>query len=195
MPKTINERVRKAVLAMKSEFPQYSAQRIRNDLLTVQYRERFGLIESDFIPQKRAIQYLIENNSGLLEKAKKDPKNKPWHVIDSDIPPQALPVVLKLCMYFKREFERDLTIREAKWGAKLSALAYYENGFRRLVEFVQNYSWQDEYDSLTRTRHESLEAKTDERLYAAFAGRRMEPVFGDDLEPINEIKRNKEAKS
>lgn len=70
-------------------------------------------------PGLNAVQKVLAEEKGL------DPQDQPWSAASIERYPidrEALPVVLKLGLYRLSKYKHELTIREAKWASRLSAM-------------------------------------------------------------------------
>jgi len=88
--------------------------------------------------------------------AKRRPESKrldiPWTMdtlVEYEISPEALPTVLKMAVHFRqKEGEgRRMTIREARWAARLSSL----KDLRKLHYYVKDYAKEEKVVELTGT--------------------------------------------
>lgn len=105
-------------------------------------------------------------------RAKSNPLDEPWHVINlmetgNDIPPQILSVILKLNNLCKQTEGRPLTVREVRWGVRLSDLVERnkERGLLKLLNYAVEYAWLDKYIDITGKRDEGEESFIDRNLY------------------------------
>lgn len=104
----------------------------------------------------------------------------PWYVgtkTDYEIPPEVLPTVLKMAVHFQQDKGRPITIREAKWVARLSAL----KDWRKLSKFVTEYANMEKARELIGGGgSDRLEPVVDSELYTALTGKLPnEPVFDE----------------
>ena len=108
--------------------------------------------------------------------------DRPWSVVtlaEYEIPPEALPTVLNMAIHFRRsegEGEgRPMTIREARWAARLSPL----KDLRKLFGFILEYAEEEKVVVLTGII-DGLSSVIDDGLYMALTGKSpKEPVFDD----------------
>ena len=106
--------------------------------------------------------------------------DRPWSVVtlaEYEIPPEALPTVLKMAVHFRqREGEgRRMTIREARWAARLSSM---EN-LHKLFLAIQEYAEEEKVVELTSIRDEFTFGIDDELYFALTEKPLNEPVFDD----------------
>jgi hypothetical protein len=115
-------------------------------------------------------------------KAKIYPKLKwldePWDVTTitkDEIPPQALPTVLKMAVHFRQTLGRQMTIREVRWAVRLSSV----QDLRKLYDFILDYAEEERLAELTGIVDERR-ALLDDELYRALTDKRPnEPVFDE----------------
>jgi hypothetical protein len=102
----------------------------------------------------------------------------PWDVttmVEDEIPPQALPTVLKMAVHFKQTLGRQMTIREVRWATRLSSV----QNLSKLYDFILDYTQEEKLTELTGIVDE-YRAVLDDELYMALTGKRPnEPVFDE----------------
>ena len=107
------------------------------------------------------------------------PLDKPWSVVtlgEYEIPPEALPPVLKMAIHFRQKEKRPMTIREARWAARLSSL----HDLRKLSLLIQEYAYAEKVVEIMNKTYE-LEYVIDDELYKDLTGKfPNEPVFDED---------------
>jgi hypothetical protein len=125
-------------------------------------------------------------------KAKIYPKLKwldePWDVTTitkDEIPPQALPIVLKTAVHFRQTLGRQMTIREIRWAVRLSSV----QDLRKLYDFIMNYAEEERLAELTGIVDERR-AILDIELYKVLTDKRTdEPVIDADKNSVSRKKR------
>jgi hypothetical protein len=108
--------------------------------------------------------------------------DRPWSVVtlaEYEIPPEALPTVLKMAVHFRQREEegegRRMTIREARWAARLSSM----EDLHKLFQTIQEYAEEEKVVELTGIRDE-FTFGIDDGLYMALTDKSSkEPVFDD----------------
>jgi len=116
----ITDSVRRIIVKVYFKHPDWRAKEIQrkvNDTL----REHNPRINRDW-PGLSTVQKVLaaihKNEKGMPP----DPEDSPWHVtslIKYDLHPEALPTVLEVWLFRLEKKYRPLTIREAKWVARL----------------------------------------------------------------------------
>ena len=105
--------------------------------------------------------------------------DEPWSVVtlaNYELPFSSLPTILKMAVHFQQHEGRRMTIREAKWAARLRSL---EN-LRKLYDFILDYAQEEKVRELTGIVGE-FGSILDSRLYTALTDKTPEePVFGTD---------------
>lgn len=102
----------------------------------------------------------------------------PWSIdtlAEYEIPPEALPAVLKMAIHFRQSEGRTMTIREAKWAARLSAL----KDLFKLRAFILAYSEAEKTAELTGIQLGS-ESFTDNWFYRALTHKAPEELVFDE---------------
>lgn len=144
----ITDEVRMLIAQVHREHPKYTNKEIRN-LVETTLRERNPDLPKGW-PSKFAIDRIMPGVRDRLKRSKVEPNplDKPWTVYsmsiaEYSIPPEALPAMLRLWYFLQNRFHISLTIREAKWAARLYAaaedtenLAFYV----RLMAKVERYA-------------------------------------------------------
>jgi hypothetical protein len=104
--------------------------------------------------------------------------DEPWDVTTmakDEIPPEALPTVLKMAVHFKQTLGRQMTIREVRWAARLSSV----QDLSKLYAFILGYTQEEELTELTGIVDERR-AVLDDELYSAITGKGAnDPVFDE----------------
>ena len=140
----------------------------------------FNLKETQ-IPGIRTIQNIVKDNPKKIEKQRDNSLDKPWHVAtlaqyEYDIPPQALPKVLEIFIDKLKSEGVHLTIREAKWIARLSFA---------LKDTEQLYMYALEYAFAEQVVHfqggDVFEFTDDMGLYSDVTGKWLN---GDDIKKV-----------
>ena len=102
--------------------------------------------------------------------------DRPWDVTtmaEDEIPPEALPTVLKMMVHFEQTLKRQMTIREVRWAARLSSV----QNLRKLYDFILDYAQEEKLTELTGIV-DGHRAVLDDELYRALTDKRSnEPVF------------------
>jgi hypothetical protein len=113
----------------------------------------------------------------------------PWDVTTitkDEIPPQALPAVLKMAVHFKQTLGRPITVREVRWAVRLSSV----QNMSKLYDFILEYTQEERLAELTGIVDERRAALDDE-LYRAITDKNPnEPVFDADK---NSVRRNRKG--
>lgn len=76
-------------------------------------------------PGLSAVQKVLTDYNKKKGELGPDPEDRTWSVVsyaDYDIPPEALPIVLQVWAYALEQKRKPLTIRQAKWVARLSCV-------------------------------------------------------------------------
>jgi hypothetical protein len=101
-----------------------------------------------------------------------------WSVVtlsECELPCAAIPTVLKMAVHFQQQ-GRAMTIREARWAARLSSV---EN-LRRLYNFILDYAQEEKVRELTGVS-DGYSVALDRELYTSLTDKLPnEPVFGKD---------------
>ena len=104
--------------------------------------------------------------------------DEPWDVTTmakDEIPPEALPIVLKMAVHFQQTLGRQMTIREVRWAARLSSV----QDLSKLYDFILDYTQEEELTELTGIV-DKYRAVLDDELYMALTGKGPnEPVFNE----------------
>jgi hypothetical protein len=117
----MRKNIRDEILLFKAAEPDLSAKKILNKLEKLHPG-------SKYIPKVRAIQKHIRKNEKLLENSVPSDLDKPWSIgacEQANIPPDVISVLINW-KWFRKDRDRkdrELTIREAKWIARLTPLA------------------------------------------------------------------------
>lgn len=111
----IKRQIRDEILFIKSSEPGVTAKQIQNKLKKLHPT-------SKYIPKIRAIQKRIHDNEDLLKNFEPSELDKPFTIgccEAYDIPSEIIPVLME----WEPTENEKLTIREARWAAKLYAVA------------------------------------------------------------------------
>lgn len=115
-----------------------------------------------------------------------DPEDGPWSIgklRDWEIPPETLSIVLKVAAYSKQKRGRPLSIREAQWVARLSAMEHRI----RLYSFALEYANMEKVNDLMN--EDGLGLVLDSEFYTALTEKfPNEEVFdkdGNELPPAS----------
>ena len=104
--------------------------------------------------------------------------DRSWDVTtmaEDEIPPEALPTVMKMVVHFRQTLKRQMTIREVRWAARLSSV----QNLRKLYDFILDYAQEEKLAELTGIVDERR-YYMDFALYRALTDRRPdEPVFDE----------------
>lgn len=92
-----------------------------------------------------------------------------------EIPPEALPTVLKMAMHFRQTLGRQMTIREARWAARLSSV----RDLRKLYDFILDFAQEEKVQELTGVRDDSRYVLEDE-LYRALTDKHPNELVFDE---------------
>jgi hypothetical protein len=110
--------------------------------------------------------------------------DEPWDVTTmakDEIPPEALPTVLKMAVHFQQTLGRQMTIREVRWAARLSSV----QDLSKLYAFILGYTQEEELTELTGIVDEHR-AVLDYELYRAITDKGPnEPVFDVDKNSVS----------
>ncbi len=102
-------------------------------------------------------------------------------MVEDEIPPQALPTVLKMAVHFKQTLGRQMTIREVRWATRLSSV----QNLSKLYDFILDYTQEEKLTELTGIVDE-YRAVLDDELYRALTGKGPnEPVFDVDKNSVS----------
>ena len=107
--------------------------------------------------------------------------DEPWDVttmIGDEIPPEALPTVLKIAMHFRQTLGRQMTIREVRWAVRLSSV----QNLSKLYEFILDYAQEEKLAELTGIVDERR-AVLDDELYRALTDKRPDESVTDEYGP------------
>jgi hypothetical protein len=109
--------------------------------------------------------------------------DKPWSVVTlakNEIPPETLRNVLLMSALINQKEGRPITIREAKWTARLSPSL---DDLNKLFHFVLEFTWAEKV--LERRKEYLLEPVINDELYLAITNKRFnEPVVDKDGKEI-----------
>jgi hypothetical protein len=115
--------------------------------------------------------------------------DEPWDVTTMakyEIPPQALPAVLKMAVHFQQTLGRQITIREVRWATRLSSV----QNLSKLYYFILEYAQEERLGELTG-RVDEHRAVLDAELYRLLTGKSPdEPVFEATK---NSVRRNQKG--
>ncbi len=100
--------------------------------------------------------------------------DKPWSVVTTakheyHIPPDALPLVMRLWKYFQQRESRFMTIREGLWVVMLSALLDNRVCYKEFAEYVVDYAALEKLNEVYG-RDEGDERVTDSQMYRDMTG-------------------------
>jgi hypothetical protein len=116
----------------------------------------------------RAVEAEMYSESKWLDRA--------WDVstmAEDEIPPETLPIVMKMVVHFRQTLKRQMTIREVRWAARLSSV----QNLRKLYDFILDYAQEERLTELTGIV-DGHRAVIDDELYRALTDKRSnEPVF------------------
>jgi len=101
--------------------------------------------------------------------------DEPWDVTTMakyEIPPQALPTVLKMAVHFQQTLGRQMTIRELRWAVRLSSV----QDLRKLYDFILDYAQEERLAELTG-RVDERRAVLDAELYRLLTGKSPDEPF------------------
>lgn len=93
----ITEKVRGAILYVKTQNPEYSAEKIRKHLM--KNRKAFDIKLNEKIPQKRAIQLVVKEGMPRIKQLQSEPLDKPWSLSALDenpLSPHTIAMIFKL---------------------------------------------------------------------------------------------------
>ena len=117
--KNIEDDVKDAILKVKKDNRDFSANQIRNHLL--REHDKYGL-EKEEIPQKRSIQKIVAEKISNLRDMWASPQEKRWTMGSLDhfpLFPDSLAMLLKMQSYWLENRHKPLSRREAKWVSRL----------------------------------------------------------------------------
>ena len=100
--------------------------------------------------------------------------DSPWSVVTMSrhehyIPPELLPLVMKMWKYFQQREARFMTIREALWVVRLSALLNNDTGFKEFAAYVVDYAALEKVNEALG-RNNADERCTDSHMYRDMTG-------------------------
>ena len=121
----ISDEVKMYVAKLHKEHPKWTNMTIRNEVSFILHKKNPSLPEA--WPSKFAIDRIMPGIREQLKRSKAEPNpvDRPWTVqsmgnSEHQIPPEALPSVLKVWFYVKNK-GYDFTIRDAQWVGRLYA--------------------------------------------------------------------------
>jgi len=174
----ITDAVKNCIARVYLEHQDWTSYKIHSEV-----HARLLKSDSQVIPDWPRLSTIQKVLARLREvKAKIYPKLKwldePWDVTTmakDEIPPEALPTVLKMAVHFKQTLGRQMTIREVRWAVRLSSI----QDLRKLYDFILDYAEEERLAELTGIVDERR-AILDDELYSALTDKRPdEPVFDD----------------
>ena len=115
----IEDYVKDAVVKVKKDNRNFSANQIRNHLL--REHDKYGLKQEE-IPQKRSIQKIIADKISNLQDMWTSPQEKPWTLGSLDhfpLSPGSLTMLLKMQIYWMEQRLTPMSRREAIWVSRL----------------------------------------------------------------------------
>jgi hypothetical protein len=113
-----------------------------------------------------------------------------WSVVTmatNELPPETLPVVMKLGQYFRQREGRPMSIREALWAARLSALSRNGVSFKDYAGHVIDYAALEKINEALG-RSEQDELVTDSEMYRDMTG------LGHEVQVIGAAGKGQKAK-
>ena len=145
------ESIKPLIASVYREYLKWKAKDIRGrvrSILRKEGKEHPELLSksSKGWPSLSSVQnYLADLRKGA---AKDDPKGKPWSIgclVQYDIPPEALPIVLFICERHFRKFKQQLTIREVLWMARLYKIFGIDDpiALKDFASIYASYEWLD----------------------------------------------------
>jgi len=126
--KNIENHVKDAVVKVKKDNHNFSANQIRNHLL--REHDKYGLKQEE-VPQKRSIQKIVADNISNLRDMWASPRENPWtlgsleHVPLSSV---SLGMLLKMQIYWMEQKFKPMSRREATWVSRLYPTILNLNG-------------------------------------------------------------------
>jgi hypothetical protein len=120
----VTEAVKALITTISRKHPKWKAPEVRNEVSIILCKTNPELHGS--FPSLSTVQKVLATNRKNLKELAIDPQEKPWSIAaldQSQIPPEALPKLLEVFAYLLLKKEKEwvhLTIREAKWIARLS---------------------------------------------------------------------------
>ena len=118
----VTDEIEALIAAVHQKHPKWKAPKVRDEVSSIICKNNPSL--SFYWPSLSIVQKVLATVRKKEKELPNNPQDKPWSTATLDsypIPPEALAVVLKL---WKSRIEKGdgLTIREAKWAARLSGL-------------------------------------------------------------------------
>jgi len=117
--RNIEDDVKDAILKVKKDNRDFSANQIRNYLL--REHNKYGL-EKEEIPQKRSIQKIVADKISNLREMWTSPQEKPWSLGSLEhfpLSPGSLTILLKMQIYWMEQRLTPMSRREAIWVSRL----------------------------------------------------------------------------
>jgi len=115
----IENYVKDAIVKVKKDNRDFSANQIRNHLL--REHDKYGLKQEE-IPQKRSIQKIIADKISNLRDMWTSPQEKPWTLGSLEhfpLSPGSLTMLLKMQIYWMEQRFTPISRREAIWVSRL----------------------------------------------------------------------------
>lgn len=140
----ITHRVELLIASVYDKHPKWKAPEIRNEVSFHLHKENPKLPSG--WPSLSTVQKLLAIARKTRKELPIDPQDKPWSTATLDqypIPPEALPAVLKVLRY-NIEKGKGVTIREAKWVSRLSAIKQAINQLSTVASFFAETEQLDE---------------------------------------------------
>ena len=117
--RNIEDYVKDAIVKVKKDNRDFSANQIRNHLL--REHDKYGLKQEE-IPQKRSIQKIIADNISNLRDMWASPQERPWTLGSLEhfpLSPDSLAMLLKMQIYWLEQRLTPMSRREAIWVSRL----------------------------------------------------------------------------
>lgn len=157
---TVTPEVEALIATVYEKHPKWKAPRVRKEVEFI-LRERkaeYGTFPRGW-PSLSKVQKTLATVRKNLRKP--HPEERTWSVStvsdDYPLPPEALPTVLRLWIRKRETQGYDLTIREAKWAARMYAIAA-DAPIEMLLLFVRLYAINERAYELTGRRLDTMHA-------------------------------------
>ncbi len=137
----IENHVKDAVVRVKKDNCNFSANQIRNHLL--REHDKYGLKQEE-IPQKRSIQKIVADNISNLRDMWASPQEKPWTLGSLEhfpLSPDSLAMLLKMQIYCMEQKLTPMSRREAIWVSRLYPIILYLNEGKEPLNITWWLSW------------------------------------------------------
>lgn len=151
----ITDEVRTMVANFHIRHPRWKARIIREKIIQL-LRRKDPNVPANW-PGINAVQKILAEIRKREKELPINPQDKPWSATtlnEYPVSPEALPWVFQVWVHYNEALDMPLTIREAKWTARLYHLLK-ERPIEWLVTMVQHYAWGEKATELANIEYVS----------------------------------------